>query len=271
MEMRPQYKAMIVDLDGCVYRGDRLVPGSREALEAVKARGVEVLFLTNNSSKTSEEYCAKLEAMGVRCRPEEVLTSGEATALHILRDAGPSRILAVTGEGFKEYCERVGHVVLPPERWREAEYVVVGLDRSLDYGKLRAAVRAVMEGARFVATNTDRTLPASDGFDPGAGAIVAAIREATGKEPFVVGKPSKIIMEIGLERLGAKAGETLVVGDRVETDVMAGKAVGAATALVLSGATRREDLERLDPGLRPDYVAENLLKLYERLVEEGLV
>lgn len=265
MGMAQRYTAVIVDLDGCVYRGGSLIPGSREALEGLEERGVRVLFLTNNSTMTAEDYCIKLGKMGIRCRSEMVLTSGEAAALHILRESGRSRILAVTGRGFVEYCRRAGHRVIPLERWKEAEYVVVGLDREFDYEKLRAAVKAVMAGARFIATNADRTLPTSDGFDPGAGSIVAAIREAAGVNPVIIGKPSRIIMEMALERVGVGAGEALVVGDRVETDVMAGKSVGADTALVLSGATSREDLEKIPPEHMPDYVAENLLELYKML------
>ncbi len=259
------YRGVVIDLDGCVYLGERLVEGSDKAVERLLERGVKVLFLTNNSTQTSRDYCTKLGRLGVECREEMVLTSGEATAQYILEESGPSRVLPVTGRGFKEYCVEMGHVILPAERWPEADYVVVGLDREISYGKIRAAVRAIHRGARYVATNLDATLPTDEGPDPGAGAIAASITTASGVEPLVVGKPSKIIMEIALRRLGLGPREVLVIGDRLETDVMAGKNIGADTALVLSGATDRRGLERARPEERPDYVAENLYRLVERL------
>lgn len=271
--MGGRYRAFIIDLDGSVYLGDRLVGGSDKAVKLLLDRGVKVLFLTNNSSYTSRDYCEKLRQLGVPCKEDMVLTSGEAAARYILSISGPSKILPITGKGFIEYCELVGHMLVSIDRWWEAEYVVVGLDRGLTYEKLRAAVRAIYRGARFVATNTDRTLPTPGGPDPGAGAIVAAIKEATGVEPTVIGKPSKLIMDVALKTLGLGAKDVLVVGDRVETDVRAGKAIGADTAILLTGVTRLEDLERLPQEDRPTYVAEGLLslvkKLYSREVGSG--
>ncbi len=259
------YKGVIIDLDGCVYLGERLVEGSDKAVERLLERGVKVLFLTNNSTQTSRDYCLKLRRLGVICREEMVLTSGEATAQYILDNSGPSRVLPITGRGFREYCVRMGHVVLSPERWPEADYVVVGLDRDITYEKMRAAVRAIHRGARYLATNLDATLPTDEGPEPGAGAIAASITTASGVEPLVIGKPSRIIMEIALERLGIGPGDVLVIGDRLETDVMAGRNIGADTALVLSGAASREDLEKVGERVRPTYVAENLHRLVERL------
>jgi len=261
--MRRHYKAFILDLDGCIYVGDRLTPGSDRAVERLREMGIKIIYLTNNSGYTSEEYCIKLRKLGIECVEEHVLTSGEVAASYIMENFGKSKILPITGEGFKEYCRRIGHVLLPIERWNEAEHVVVGLDREVNYRKLRAGLRAILTGAKFVATNTDKTYPTPDGLDPGAGAIVAALRESSGIEPIVIGKPSRIIMEAALKRLNMSPDEVLVVGDRVETDILAGKNVGADTALVLTGVSRREDLIGLPPNIKPTYVAENLLKLVE--------
>ncbi|RLG01846.1 MAG: hypothetical protein DRN49_00430 [Thaumarchaeota archaeon] len=261
--MKKRYKAFILDLDGCIYVGDQLVPGSDEAVEKLREIGVKIMYLTNNSGYTSEEYCVKLRKFGIKCFEEAVLTSGEVAATYIMEISGRSKILPITGRGFKEYCKRIGHVLLPIERWSEAEYVVVGLDREVNYSKLRAGLRAILNGAKFVATNADKTYPTPDGLDPGAGAIVAALRESSGTEPIVIGKPSKIIMESALRKLKTSPEEVLVVGDRFETDVLAGKNIGADTALVLTGVSRREDLVGLPPNLKPTYVAENLLKLIE--------
>ena len=261
--MMRRYEAFILDLDGCVYVGDRLTPGSDKAVERLKEIGVKIMYLTNNSGHTSREYCDKLKGLGIECTEDQVLTSGEVAATYIMENSGRSKILAITGRGFKEYCERIGHILLPFDRWDEAEYVVVGLDREVNYWKLRAGLRAILKGARFIATNTDKTYPASDGLDPGAGAIVAALKESSGVEPEVIGKPSRIIMESALRRLKMRPDEILVVGDRFETDILAGKSIGADTALVLTGVTRKEDIVGLPPNLRPTYMAEDLLKLVE--------
>ncbi|MCS7125655.1 MAG: HAD-IIA family hydrolase [Aigarchaeota archaeon] len=266
-----KYKALILDLDGCVYVGRRLINGSREALNLFRRRGLKILFLTNNSTLTSEDYALKLKQMGIDSSPEEILTSGEATSLYILKISGPSKILPITEKGFIEYCRRVDHKILSIEEWKEAQYVVVGLDRDFNYSKLKYAARAIMNGASFLATNTDSTIPSEDGLDPGAGSIVLALRTVVKVDPIVIGKPSRIIMDLALERLKTKTSEMLVVGDRVETDIVAGKNIGADTALVLSGATRREDLERIPPQEKPDYIVENLMKLYDQLYEKGLI
>lgn len=266
-----KYHGILLDLDGSVYVGNNPIPGAREALEKFRDRGLKILFLTNNSTMTSEEYSEKLRRMGIETTPEQFLTSGEATSQYILEAWGPSRVLAITGNGFKEYCRRMNHKVLSIEDWKLADCVVIGLDRDFNYVKLKAACRAIMNGARFLATNIDSTIPSEDGLDPGAGSIVAAVREAVGKEPIIVGKPSRIIMDLALKRLGLNVTEILVVGDRVETDVAAGKFIGADTALLLSGATTKEDLERIPLENRPDYACENLLELYRLLETRSLI
>jgi 4-nitrophenyl phosphatase len=265
------YRSIFLDLDGCIYRGNQVITGVREALRGFREREVKILFLTNNSTMTSEDYAEKLRVMGIESAPGEFLTSGEAASHYILMNSGPSNILPITENGFKEYCRRMNHKVLGIKDWRLAEYVVVGLDRNFNYIKLRAGCRAIMNGAIFIATNVDRTIPTEDGLDPGAGSIVAAIREATLKEPIVIGKPSKIMMELALRRVGVSPSEILVVGDRLETDILAGKVIGADTALLLSGATTRDAVEEAPPQNRPDYIAEDLLVLYKNLVRLHLI
>ena len=265
--MKKRYPALIIDLDGCIYLKDVPIEGSDKAVNLLIEKGVKFLFLTNNSIYTSEDFCKKLKGFGIPCTPELILTSGEATAKYILSLSGPSRILPVTGGGFKEYARRMGHTLLPLEKWRKADYVVVGLDRQLTYEKLQAAVRAIYNGARFVATNTDRTLPTPEGPDVGAGAIVKAIEVVTEVKPIVIGKPSRIIMDIALSILKLDSRDVLVVGDRVETDIKAGKGVGADTALVLTGTTRPEDVEKIPDKDKPTYVARDLYSLVKMLYD----
>lgn len=225
-------KAIILDLDGCVYIGERPIEGAVDAIEKLRQMGYRILFLTNNSTLSTADYVNKLNRMGIRTKEEEILTSGMATARYIYDVYGRSKILAVTEEGFVKEAIQMGHVVLPFERFHEADIVVAGLDRKFNYQKLRAAARAIMSGAKFIATNEDRTLPTETGPDPGAGAIVAAIKVTTGVEPTVIGKPSKIIANIALEMLNVKSYEVMLVGDKVETDIKTAESAGMLSVLI---------------------------------------
>ncbi|MCS7135670.1 MAG: HAD-IIA family hydrolase [Nitrososphaerota archaeon] len=246
-------KAVILDLDGCVYIGERPVEGAADTIEKLRQMGYRILFLTNNSTLSTEGYFNKLNRMGIWVKKEEILTSGMATAKYIYEVYGPSKILAMTEEGFVEEADRMGHVVVPFERFQEADVVVAGLDRKFNYQKLRAAARAIMSGAKFIATNEDRTIPTETGLDPGAGSIVAAIKVATGVEPVVVGKPSKIIINMALEMLNVKNYETILVGDRIETDIKAAASVGMRSVLI-------SNIEPVEYP-RPDFVINSITLL----------
>ena len=263
--MKAAYRGMILDLDGCVYVEGAPTEGAVEALRRLREVGVKTLYVTNNPEVTSEDCASRLEAMGIECRPEEFLTVGEASAIYVHQRSGLSKVLLVAGRGVVEYCKRVGHRVLSLDRWSEADYLIVGHDRGISYEKLIAGLRAILRGAAFIGTNPDAIHPGRDGPEPGSGAFIALFQYMTGVKPIIVGKPSKIIMEIALRRLGLKADEVLVVGDRIDTDVKAGRSVGSDTALVLTGITRERDLEKIPPELKPTYVFRNLRELVEKL------
>jgi len=262
------FKAVILDLDGCVYRGRKPIEGAAEALDTLRDMGLKLLFLTNNATKTVEDYVAKLNAMGIRCLENEVLTSGYATSIYLADRYGRVRVLPVGGEALERELSRIGHEVLDWRRGGDPEFVVACLDFEFSYEKLKRACLAVFRGARFVATNTDPTLPVEDHLLPGAGSIVAAISKATGKRPLVIGKPSRRIMDIALKRLGVDGSETVVVGDRLSTDVRAGKRIGAFTVLVLTGASSLADLERWRYG-QPDLVLKSVSELPRALKRLG--
>lgn len=258
------FKAVILDLDGCVYRGREPIEGAAEALDAVRDMGLKTLFLTNNATRTVEEYVAKLNSMGIRCGENEVLTSGYATSIYLAGRYGRVRVLPVGGEALERELSKMGHRVLDWRKAGDPEFVVACLDFGFNYEKLKRACLAIFQGARFVATNTDPTLPVEDRLLPGAGSIVAAISKATGRRPLVIGKPSRRIMDIALKRLGVDGSEAVVVGDRLSTDVRAGKKVGAFTVLVLTGASSLRDLERWR-GRRPDLVLNSVSELPKAL------
>ncbi len=257
------FKTFIVDVDGVLVKGGEPLPGAREALFRLKELG-RVVILTNNSTRSRASTAAALRDLGFPISPDEVVTSSYIAARWLSERTGSCRVFVIGEEGLHEELELAGHAVVPPE---DAEWVVAGMDRKLTYGKLADALRALLSGARFLATNRDGTFPTPEGLLPGAGAVVGAI-EGMGFPPeAVVGKPSPTAFETALEVAGASPGEALMIGDRWETDIRGAKGAGLSTALVLSGVTSGEDLPRLDPG--PDIVAEDIGDLVSRL--EGTI
>ena len=252
-----RYDSIFLDLDGVVYRGDQAVPGASEVLEQLRALGVPLLFLTNNSSRTPEQVATKLTGLGMRADPSEVLTSAMATAAMLRRESAAGQTAFVVGEqGVRDALSAAGIHLLDGEP-DQADLVVVGWDRSFDYAKLRTAALLVQRGARLVATNADATYPAPDGLWPGGGAILAAVTTATGATPTIVGKPARPLFEAAADATGAR--RPLVVGDRLDTDVAGAEGVGWDCLLVLTGASRLEDLLRTDH--LPAYLSQDLRAL----------
>jgi len=262
---RPRYRGVILDLDGCVYVDGSPTEGAIEALRRLKSLKVKLLYVTNNPELTSEDCVQRLRSIGIDCDASEFLTVGEAIARYIYSRSGPSKVLIIAGPGVEEYCRRLGHRVLDLNEWEEADYVIVGFDREINYEKLTAGLRALLKGAVFLGTNPDAVHPGKNGPEPGSGAFIAPFKCMTGRDPIIVGKPSRIIMDIALERLGLSSREVLIIGDRIDTDVKAGKSIGSDTALVLTGITREEDLPKIPPELKPTYVFKNLYELVEKL------
>ncbi|HEX9642526.1 MAG TPA: HAD-IIA family hydrolase [Acidimicrobiia bacterium] len=246
--------AVVLDVDGVVHVGGRGVPGAAGALHALRTAGMRLLFVTNNSTRTRQDVVDDVaQATGFAADAADAVTSSEATAFAM--QGRFSTALVVGGiELAAALVERGIEVV---EDWRRAEAVVVGLDRDLTYRRLTDATLAITHGAAFVATNTDATLPAQDGFHPGAGAIVAAISVASGAAPEVCGKPHPPVRRLVRSLVGEAS--VLVVGDRPETDVAMGKAEGWATALVLTGVVRRA--QDVPTDLVPDIVVDSLADL----------
>ncbi|MCL7415518.1 MAG: HAD-IIA family hydrolase [ANME-2 cluster archaeon] len=244
--------AYIFDLDGVVYHGRSIIPGAAEIIERLRAAGSRVVFLTNNATRTREDIAAKLDGMGIGCSAGDVISSAYAASLHILKQYGPSSFFPIGEQGLVTELERAGHTM----SGQNVDCVVVGLDRQFTYDKLAAGLDNLRKGARFIATNTDAMLPTENDFLPGAGSMVAALAAASGVEPEVVGKPNRPIMDVLLREYGLKAGECTMVGDRLETDILAGNNVGMHTVLVLTGASRMEDIE--DLGIRPDTILDSI-------------
>lgn len=248
-------KGFIIDMDGVLYRGERPIEGAARAVEMLRRKGKKVVFLTNNSAHTRRAYAKKLARIGVTSDESEIVTSGYATALY-LRERAPSARIYVVGEpGLKQELKEAGFTPISDERAAEATHVVAGLDRTLSYKRIAAALRALLGGAELVATNTDSTYPTEAGLSPGAGATVGALSGCSGRKPVVIGKPSPYMLKLALDTLGTKPRETAVIGDRLDTDIAVGKRVGLVTILVLSGVATERDVARVrGTKLAPDFV-----------------
>jgi 4-nitrophenyl phosphatase len=244
--MAKKITAALIDLDGTVYRGSEAVPGAARFLERLRAAAVPYLFVTNRANRTPEEICRRLRLLAIPCAPPEVLTSAQATAEWI----GEGRVFMIGEEGMERALREKGLTITD----RDPGYVVVSLDTSVDYAKLERASILVRGGARFVSTNPDLVVNTDQGLSPGNGAICQAIQAATGVEPFVVGKPEKVIMEIALRRLGLPKEGTVLIGDNLATDIAAGVAAGLQTALILTGVSTRQDAETSP--IRPTWIVE---------------
>ena len=242
-----RHDAVLLDLDGVLHRGSEPIEGAPETVDGLHRLGVPLAFVTNNSARTPGRIAERLRAMGFEARPHEVVTSALATA-ELLRRRAVRTVFVIGEEGIRAALAEAGIEVVDGEP-TEADAVVVGWDRSVDYAKLRTAALLVQRGSALVATNADRSYPAPDGLWPGAGALLAAVVTATGTEPEVVGKPAAPLFKEALRRTGAV--RALAVGDRLETDILGAASLRIDTLLVLSGAATPADLVRWAVGPHP--------------------
>ncbi len=240
----------IIDMDGVLYRDSKMLPYADKFISFLQDREIEFIFATNNSTKTREMFVDKLSKMGIRVKKERIITSSWATAQY-LKKLGKREKAIIVGEiGLKEEIRRIGWEILSTKDWKKATHVIVGMDRTLTYEKLKAGCLAIYNGAKFIASNDDRNFPSAEGIIPGAGSMVAALEAATGKKAFVIGKPNDPYVEILREMLGK--GEYWVVGDRTDTDMLMAEKLKAKKVLVLTGIAKepsgKEDLVFHDLG-----------------------
>lgn len=262
-------RAFVFDLDGVLYRGKQPLPGAVQAVDTLRRLGYQVYFFTNNSSKTRQEYAQKLSQMGLKCDIDHIMTSSYATALYFLeRNAQGKKVFVVGMNGIRDELARIGMKLVEDDRYSDADFVVVGIDKNFTYEKLAKAQKAILAGAEFIATNRDATFPTENGgILPGGGAIVAAIEVAVGRSPVLIGKPSTYAMEKVIRLAGADPTEVAVVGDRLDTDILAANRMGAISVLVLTGIATRKDAETAPKEMRPCFIIESLSELPKLFVE----
>ncbi|MFN8375515.1 MAG: HAD-IIA family hydrolase [Anaerolineae bacterium] len=250
-------RAVTLDMDGVLWRDDTPMPGLREFFDFIRANNIAYTLATNNSYKTPAAYVAKLLNMGVMDVDEAlVITSATATADY-MRQHYPvaTRVYVVGGNGLREALADAGMEVVD----EGARVVVAGIDPQLTYDKLKHATLQIRAGADFIGTNPDKTFPTPEGLAPGAGSVLAAIAAATDRQPIVIGKPDTPMLETALRIMGTSADHTLMVGDRLDTDILGGQRTGMKTAFVLTGVSTRADIALT--GIVPDGVYEHLLDL----------
>ncbi|HEY73595.1 MAG TPA: HAD-IIA family hydrolase [Thermoflexia bacterium] len=247
---------LIIDMDGVLWRGDEPMDGLQEFFAFLRQNSIDFILATNNSSRTPEQYVAKLARFGVEVPAEHVLTSAQATAAYLATVAPPgARVYTIGGEGLRRALEQRSFVLAD----EDAAYVVVGWDRQLTWDKLATAALLIHAGAEFIGTNPDVNYPTERGPVPGCGAQLAALEVTTGVAPVVIGKPEAWMYEEALRRMGAHSESTAMLGDRLDTDIVGAARAGLMTVLLLSGISTEADLAA--SLLKPDLVCADIGEL----------
>jgi NagD protein len=244
-----------MDMDGVLVHEETAIPGAAEFLDTLRERGTPFLVLTNNSIYTRRDLAARLAASGLRVPEEAIWTSALATA-RFLEDQRPGGSAFVIGEaGLTTALHQAGYTLTE----RDPDYVVLGETRTYSFERIARAIRLIVAGARFIATNPDPTGPTPDGPLPATGSVAALVSRATGVEPYFVGKPNPLMMRSALNAIEAHSETTAMIGDRMDTDVVAGLEAGMETILVLTGVATREEAERFT--YRPSRIVDSVADL----------
>lgn len=245
-------KGFICDMDGVIYHGNRLLPGVKDFVEWLYKNDKKFLFLTNASERSPKELQEKLARMGLDVDESHFYTSALATAKFLANQSPDCSAYVIGAPGLVNALYDAGITMNDTN----PDYVVVGETRAYNYDMILKAVSLLHKGARLVATNSDLTGPAEDGIIPACRALVAPIELATGKQAYFVGKPNPLMMRTGLRMLGVHSDEAAMIGDRMDTDIIAGIESGLATVLVLSGVTTLENMEVF--AYRPQYILDGV-------------
>lgn len=252
------FRGYIFDLDGTIYLGEKLIPGAFETISKLRGQGCEVVFLSNKPLQPREVYAQKLTRMGIPASEEDVINSSFVLAQYLLQEMPESKVFIIGEQPLLDEMTAAGLSLCDdPEK---IHVVVASFDRTFDYRKLDIGYQALRRGARFFATNADRTCPVEGGAIPDAGAVIGALEGCSRRKvELVAGKPSTMIVDRVLAHLGLEPSDCLMVGDRLETDILMGVNAGMSTALVLTGVTNREALT--SASILPDFVLESIAKV----------
>src|SRR5699024_5081573 len=254
------YKAYLIDLDGTMYKGNEQIDGATQFIEYLNKHEIPHLFVTNNSTKEPAEVVEKLKAMGVTAKPDEVVTTAIATAEYIAEAHPGASSYMLGGSGLEQALTNHGLVIKNDEF---VDYVVIGLDEAVTYEKLATATLGVRNGATFISTNKDVSIPKERGFLPGNGAITSVVSTSTGVQPTFIGKPEPIIMNKAMEILGLDCSEVAMVGDLYDTDILSGINVNMDTIHVQTGVSSLDEVKLKD--VPPTYSFKDLNEVIKEL------
>lgn len=249
----------MLDLDGTVYLGSNPIEGAREFLRFLTESGRRRLFFTNNASADAAQYSDKLRGMGIEAGPEEVLTSGEATARYLVSETAYRSVFVIGTPSFEAELARAGFTLTDTA----PDAVVLAFDKTLTYAKLERACLFLREGLPYIATNPDLVCPTERGPIPDCGATAALLKAATGREPMYIGKPNPEMARMGMQKIGAVPEATAMIGDRLYTDMQMAYNAGITSILVLSGESTEADVARAER--KPDFVFPTLRELHRAM------
>jgi len=261
-----EFEGFVFDIDGVLKVGETPVDGAAEVVEFLQQEGKKVAILTNNATRTRRDIVAQMARIGIKIGIGEVFGSAFGAAKYLKEEFGGGKAFIIGEKALAEELGGEGIAVMPAAKAASADFVVVGLDRAFEYGKLAAALEAIEAGAKFIATNEDPRLPTETGPKPGAGCMVAALSACAKKKPdVIIGKPQPYLLEMAIEAMGLGKSDVAMVGDGLDTDILMANRMGVFSVLVLTGSTPRgiEPL-RLPRGLRPSAVLMSIKQLPAR-------
>ncbi|MBI4675585.1 MAG: HAD-IIA family hydrolase [Chloroflexi bacterium] len=255
-------RALLIDMDGVLWVGNQTLPGVAAFFAFLQEHRIRYVLVSNNATRRADSIVERLRGAGIPAATQNVLTSADATPRWMQQQLPDLKRAFVIGETALVQALSDAHIEIVRQ---DADAVVVGLDRHVNYEKLKRAALEIRRGAKFIATNTDRTLPTEEGLTPGAGSIVAALVAATDVAPLVIGKPARPMFQLALEITGTSPQETAMLGDRLDTDIDGAAQVGLKTILVLTGVSTRAEAEKNHH--KPDFIFDDLTALQEAWTE----
>jgi len=267
--------ALIIDMDGVLWHGNKPLPGLKDFFITLRKLQIPFILATNNAGMTAEQYVRKFNYLGIGIDSNEIMTSGMATANYLAKQYDPTitRVFVIGENGAREPLEKLGFIltdlydVKGSEPATGADIVVCGLDKTLSWDKLATATLNIRAGAQFIGTNGDTTLPTERGITHGNGAILAALESATGVQPILIGKPGPIMYQQAMALLNASPAQTIAIGDRLNTDILGAVNTGIRSLLVLTGISTEDDLKTID--YQPTWIMPDIRDITKALIKRS--
>ena len=257
-------KLFLLDMDGTIYLDNELFDGTIDFLNEINSSGGRYLFVTNNSSKSTDAYVNKLKSIGIEASEEDFLTSTDATILYLLKKYPGRKFYCLGTKSFYQQLLDAGiNLTQTPDS--DVDGIVMGNDNELTFKKLEDACKLLLRDIEYIATNPDWVCPTAFGYVPDCGSVAEMLWRATGKRPFFIGKPRSEMLKLAMEKFGYTADETVMIGDRVYTDIASGYNAGIDTILVLSGESTLDDAKNTDTS--PTYIFENIKEIFEQIIK----